>query len=111
MKKKLLLTAFISMSAYNTQATPPNVQEQHRIHFITANMALKAIKVKSEAGDMACAMAYEDFMQNLRDPEYRITFDASIKVLRSFELLDNNECVHKSTREAFQALQPELFKK
>lgn len=61
--------------------------------------SLEKIKQDAACGDMPSILALNDFDQSINDTHYKITYAPSKKILKKFDLLDDNDQLRKEIRD------------
>jgi hypothetical protein len=70
-------------------------------NYFTAKGVLRHLEKDAENGDKDAGMALVHFYQSVNDPNYKITWPPSVKLLTEKCLIDESNRVHKTTRKAF----------
>lgn len=103
--KKVIIAAVLLFSSAN-MIVAMDQAKVNQIHYMTTKMNLSVLQEKANKGDMASALALYDFYENLKDRNYAITYEPSIKALAGLALIDTNNKVHGAVREAFKQCEP-----
>ena len=104
MKKMIALALSLLTITNTTFSMDPNTINL----YVTAQMNIKTLQQKADAGDIDSSVAIYDFFESLKNPDYKIDYDSSRKLLIKLSLLNQDGKIHQATREAFKAV--ETFK-
>ena len=109
MKKQIFILLSLSTAMSISPTMPENQAqcsefEDQKTVAKTVVMNLRAIDEEGKKGKRESILAAYDFRKSLQDPNYKITHSGSIKVLQSYSLIDDNNEIHGTTRDAFSVL-------